>query len=100
MIADCPACAQEGAAVREPGRARASLPWLGLLPAILYVLAPKCPMCVVACLSAFGVTFGMATLALSTLGPLAVASMVLALGFALRRVKVASFRARSRDAGA
>jgi hypothetical protein len=87
MIVDCPGCAQEGAAVREPSRARARLPWLGLLPAILYALAPKCPLCLVAYLSAFGVTVGMASVALSVLGPLAIASGVLALGFALRRAK-------------
>lgn len=96
MIADCPGCAQEGADVREPGRARARLRWLGLLPAILYALAPKCPLCLVAYLSAFGVTVGMASLALSVLGPLAVASVVLALGFALRGVKAQSFRDRAR----
>ena len=83
MIADCPACAPAAAEVREPSRARARLPWLGALPVILYALAPKCPMCLVAYLSAFGDTFGMASLALSVLGPLAVASVVLALGFAL-----------------
>jgi hypothetical protein len=85
MIADCPDCAPDGAHVREPSRARARLPWLSLLPAILYALAPKCPLCLVVYLSAFGVTFGMASLALSVLGPLAVASVVLALGFPLRR---------------
>jgi hypothetical protein len=69
------------------------LPWLGFAPAILYVLAPKCPMCLVAYLSAFGVTVGMASLALSVLGPLAAASMVAALGFAIWRAKVQ----RSRD---
>jgi hypothetical protein len=41
-------------------------------------------MCLVAYLSAFGVTVGMASVALSVLGPLAVASAVLALGFAIR----------------
>jgi len=50
---------------------------------MLYVLAPKCPICLAAYLSAFGVTVGMTSLALSVLGPLAVASVVLALGFAL-----------------
>jgi len=90
MIADCPGCASDGADVREPRRARARLPWLAFLPAILYALAPKCPMCLVAYLSVFGVTFGMASLALSVLGPLAVASVVLALGFVLRRAKVSS----------
>jgi hypothetical protein len=88
MIADCPVCAPDGVDVREPRRARTRLPWLGLLPAILYALAPKCPLCLVAYLSAFGVTVGMASLALSVLGPLAVASVVLALGCALWRAKV------------
>ena len=85
MIADCPGCAPATVDVQERGRARAKLPWLGVAPAIVYVLIPKCPMCLVAYLSAFGVTFGMASLALSVLGPLAVASVVLALGFAIRR---------------
>jgi len=96
MIADCPGCAPAVAGVREPSRAGARLPWLGLLPAILYALVPKCPMCLVVYLSAFGVTVGMASLALSVLGPLAVASVVLALGFALWRAKVSSFRDRAR----
>jgi hypothetical protein len=78
MIADCPGCARDGAGVRGPSRARARLPWLGLIPSILYVLAPKCPLCLVAYLSAFGVTVGVASVALSVLGPLAVASAVLA----------------------
>ena len=91
MIADCPGCARDGAGVQESSRARAGLPWLGLLPPILYALAPKCPLCLVAWLSAFGVTVGMASLALSVLGPLAVASAVLALGFALWRAKISSF---------
>ena len=83
MTADCPGCAPAAADVPEPGRARARLPWLGVVPAILYAIAPKCPVCLAAYLSAFGVTFGMASLALSILGPLAVISVVLALGFAL-----------------
>lgn len=96
MIANCPGCAPAAAGVREPSRARARLPWLGLLPAVLYALAPKCPLCLVAYLSAFGVTVGVASVALSVLGPLAVASLVLALGFALRGVKAQSFRATGR----
>jgi hypothetical protein len=72
------------------------LPWLALLPAILYALAPKCPLCLVAYLSAFGVTFGMASLALSVLRPLAAALVVFALGFAIWRVMVPSFRNRAR----
>jgi hypothetical protein len=88
MIADCPGCAPAATDVREPSRARARLPSLGFVPAIAYALAPKCPMCLVAYLSAFGVTVGVASAALSLLGPLAAASAVLALGFALRRAKV------------
>jgi hypothetical protein len=96
MIANCPGCAPAATDVREPSRARARLPWLALLPAMLYALAPKCPLCLVAYLSAFGVTFGMASLALSALRPLAVALVVLALGFALWRAKVPSLRDRAR----
>jgi hypothetical protein len=94
MISDCPGCAQEGADVREPRRARARLSWLAVLPAIFYALAPKCPLCLVAYLSTFGVTVGMASLALSVLGPLAVALAVFALGFALWRAKVPRFLGR------
>ena len=83
MTADCPGCAPAAADVPEPGRARARLPWLGVVPAILYAIAPKCPVCLAAYLSAFGVTVSVASLTLDVLGPLAVASVVLALGFAL-----------------
>jgi hypothetical protein len=88
MIANCLGCAPASADVREPSRARARLPWLGLVPSILYALAPKCPLCLVAYLSAFGVTFGMASVGLSVLRALAVASVVLAFGFALRRARL------------
>ena len=64
---------------------RARLPWLGFLPAVLYAVVPKCPFCLIGYLSAFGVTVGMASVALSVLGPLAVASGVLALGALLIR---------------
>ena len=88
MIADCLGCTPAAADVRAPSRARARLPWLGVAPAVLYVLAPKCPMCLVAYLSVFGVTVGMASLALSILGPLAVVSVVPAVGFAIWRAKI------------
>jgi hypothetical protein len=96
MIADCPACAPAAAELRAPRRARAGLPWLALLPAILAALAPKCPMCLVAYLSAFGVSFGMASLALSVLRPLGVALGVLALGLALWRAKGSGLRLSAR----
>jgi len=85
MIADCPGCAPAAADVKEPNRARAGLPWLGVLPAILYALVPKCPVCLAAYLSAFGVTVSVASLTLDVLGPLAVASVVLGLGALLIR---------------
>lgn len=92
MITNCPGCPPERAAVQEPRRTRARLPWLALLPAILFGLAPKCPLCLVAYLSAFGVTVGMASFVLAVLGPLAVASVVLALGVALWRAKRSTSR--------
>ena len=104
MIADGPGCAPAAADVRErsraPARLRTQLPWLALIPAILSALAPKCPLCLVAYLSAFGVTFGMASFALSVLRPLAVVFAVLALVFALRRAKVTSFRNSARRCSA
>jgi hypothetical protein len=91
MSADCPACGPPATDIRKPSRARARLPWLGVLPTILYVLAPKCPMCLVAYLSAFG----MASLALSILPTLAVASGVSALGFVLWRAKAYATNSRA-----
>jgi hypothetical protein len=96
MIADCPGCVSEPADVQAPRRARAKLPWLAVFPAVFYVLVPKCPMCIVAYLSAFGVTVGMAGVALSVLRPLAVALVVLALGFALWRATIPRLRNRAR----
>jgi hypothetical protein len=63
------------------------MPWLALLPPILYALAPKCPACLAAYFSMVGVTVGMTSLALAVLEPLAVASIVVSLGFAVWRVK-------------
>ena len=51
------------------------------------MLAPKCPMCLVAYLSAFGVTFGMASFALSALQSLAVLCAVAAIGLSVRHAK-------------
>jgi len=54
-------------------------------------------MCLVAYLSAFGVTSGMASLALSILPTLAVASVVSAIGFALWRAKINVTNSRGKD---
>ena len=50
MIADCPGCS-DGADVQKPRRARET-PVARPPPAILYALAPNCPICLVAYLSA------------------------------------------------
>jgi len=95
MIGNCAGCAP-AADVKERSRARGKLPWLAFLPAVLAAIAPKCPMCVTAYLSAFGVTFGMASFALSVLPPLAMVFVLLVLGLAVRRAKVSRLRRRSR----
>lgn len=87
MIADCPGCAPPKPGSRGRSGARAKLRWLALLPAVLYAVAPKCPLCLVAYLSAFGVTVGVAGFFLSVLPPLAVVSALLGLGFALWRAR-------------
>jgi hypothetical protein len=87
MKADCSHCTPAEAGAQQRNRARAKLPWLAFLTSALAMLVPKCPMCLVAYLSAFGVTFGMASFTLSALRPLAVLFTALALGFAFRRVK-------------
>ena len=58
---------------------------LALLPAVLSAIAPKCPLCLVAYLSAFGVTFGMASVALTVVRPFAIVLASLVLALALRR---------------
>ena len=86
MLTECPGCTSDKAGVQEPGRRRARLSLLAIAPAVFYALVPKCPMCLVAYLSAFGVTVGMASVALSVLRPLAVALAVFALGFGIWRL--------------
>lgn len=63
------------------------LPWLALLPTLLAALAPKCPLCLAAHLSAFGVTLGMASFTLTVLRPLALASAGLALAVLIFRAR-------------
>ena len=87
MIADCAGCTRKAPDVREPSQAHAKLPWLGVLPAILYTLVPKCPICLAAYLSVFGVTVGVSGFFLAVLPPLAIVSAMLGLGFALWRAK-------------
>jgi hypothetical protein len=84
MKADCPHCLPTEPNVTERKPAGKKLPWVALFPGLLAVLAPKCPMCLVAYVSAFGVTFGMASFALSALQSLAVMGAVAAIGLSVR----------------
>jgi hypothetical protein len=80
MAPDCPGCAPAA----RPPRARA--PWVAVASAALAALAPKCPLCLAAYLSAFGVTVGAASVVVAVLRPLAVALAVLAVAImAVRR---------------
>lgn len=82
----CPGCEPAPVDLRGSSRARASVSWLALLPAVLSTLAPKCPMCLVAYLSVFGVTLvGAASAALALLRPLSAMLAALALAFAVPR---------------
>jgi hypothetical protein len=96
MIVDCPGCAPDGGKTQEPSRARVRLPWFALVPAIFYALVPKCPMCLIAYLSTFGVTFGIASFVPYVLGPLSVGLVVLVLGFTIWRARVSILRDRAR----
>jgi hypothetical protein len=91
MSGDCPRCVAT-AEIRATRQPRTKLSWLGFVPAILAALAPKCPMCLVAYLSAFGVTFGMASFALSALVPIAIVCVALAVGFVPRNAMLRSVR--------
>ena len=77
MAAECRGC---------PDRKGRGL-WLALLSAIFSVLLPKCPLCVVAYLSAFGVTLGVAGFALTVLRPLGFAVAAVTLAVALWRTR-------------
>jgi hypothetical protein len=86
MIPECPGCARAATDAGGKSAARATVQWLALLPSVLAVLAPKCPMRLVAYLSAFGVSLGVATFALTVARLLAIGLAAVALVFALRRV--------------
>ena len=80
MPARCPAC--------TPGRGRSEprAPWVALASGLLAALLPKCPLCVAAWLSFFGVTLGAAGVALQALRPIALAVCASALALSLVRM--------------
>jgi hypothetical protein len=53
--------------------------------ALLAALAPKCPLCLAAYLSAFGVTVGAASVVVAVLRPVAVTLAVLSVAFMVLR---------------
>jgi hypothetical protein len=55
--------------------------------ALVLLVAPKCPLCVAAWLGAFGVGAGAASFVATSLRPVAVVSLALALGMAVWRRK-------------
>jgi hypothetical protein len=78
----CPACAP----VTARARPRARAPWVAVASALLAALVPKCPLCLAAYLSIFGVSVGAASVALRVARPLALAVCALAVGLVLVRV--------------
>jgi hypothetical protein len=88
MPGRCPAC---------PPRRRVRAPWVALASAALAALVPKCPLCLAAYLSIFGVTAGAAGLAVRVLRPLGLVLCGLSLGFML--VRALTSRRRMTSAG-
>jgi hypothetical protein len=70
---------------------------LAVVSALVAALLPKCPLCVAAYLSVFGVTVGAAGVALVVLRPLALALCATALGFAFLRAAVNARESRRHE---
>ncbi|HYS08519.1 MAG TPA: hypothetical protein VEP66_07230 [Myxococcales bacterium] len=81
MPTECAAC------TRDSARARPRAAWVALVSGLLAAAIPKCPLCLAAWLSIFGVTAGaLGAAAVQVLRPLALAVCGLALGFALLKM--------------
>ncbi len=74
MPTECAAC------TRDSARARPRAAWVALVSGLLAAAIPKCPLCLAAWLSIFGVTAGALGAAVQVLRPLALAVCGLALG--------------------
>jgi hypothetical protein len=72
-----------GHAVLRQGARRTSAPWLALASGVLAAVLPKCPVCVGAYLSMFGVSLGAAGVTFALLRSLSFAMVALALGLTL-----------------
>lgn len=84
MASECPGCGPAGKVRPRPRRAV----WVALVSGLGAALAPKCPLCLAAYLSLFGVTLGAASTALALLRPLGIALCALALAvIVLRRLR-------------
>jgi hypothetical protein len=93
MSADCARCPAE-ADVPPRGAAHAAA-GLTLASGLLAALLPKCPICLVAYLSVFGVTLGAASLTLAVLRPLLLTLAVLALASTVLRRRASQARLRT-----
>jgi hypothetical protein len=83
MSADCRRCLPQPDALRR-GAARAPAR-LALASTIVAALLPKCPMCLMAYLSVFGVSLGATSLTLTVLRPLVLAIAAVAVALTLLR---------------
>ena len=80
MPTECAAC------TRDSARARPRAAWVALVSGLLAAAIPKCPLCLAAWLSIFGVTAGALGAAVQVLRPLALAVCGLALGLTLLKM--------------
>ena len=83
MTGDCCGDPRPEPPVRPRGAARA--PLLALTSGLVAAVIPKCPLCIAAYLSAFGVSVGTAGIAIGVLRPLAFALATVAVAFSVLR---------------